>query len=507
MATNDAKTSEPVKAAAVKPVATVKTPVAAKVAAPAKGSTASKVGAAVRTLAPMVPLAIALAHKVIAPSPSTPAVAPAAVTQSSTVSSGAAPVPLLAKGHAVDWWFVFKLNAAKFPKCGNDVDGRNCPFGIGTPVNYGKVPFGQRYVYASADSPTLVDGAMQCLGTSTDDPAGATFDEVYNGNFYYVLWNDQFLGSPQGSPAGSPPMKCGKDGKGECPGPWGHSKGMLAWNAQGEGLVMQVTTPSWPASGNPKFPRPGDGNTLGCVNDDNVEWSQHFFALRLTEPDLVSVLHGMADASVVTGAQAVDQAALEAVVNNGGPQEVQDAVNALGVQTSTNTTVTSTTLSTKVQFFAKPPMATVPPWQMVSSLLGGVSLRTANWSEQTLDLIPSTTADTPIGCWQPSDPSLSAPPGAVDIATTGQWEKTPFSLEAGGIKGNAVGDGNHAKLGVSTSGTSHYSIFGDMNQQGALSGKCSASQNGRGGMFFVIDNAQLWTSLSGLLKGDSAPMQ
>ena len=458
-----------------------------------KKRTGSGGGSLVRKIGPAIPLGVALLHGAMTGKPTT-APAPAAAAPT-TIS---VPYPLLAKGHPVEWWFVFKLNAAKFPKCGNDVDTRTCLFGGGSPANYGKLPFGQRYVYASSDSPTLVDGAMECLGTSTDDPVGATFDEVYNGGFYYVLWNDQFKAWP--------PMKCEKNG--ECGGPWGHSKGMLAWNAQGEGFVMQVTTPSWPASGNAKFSRSGDGNTLGCVNDDNVEWSQHFFALHLTEPDLLAVLHGMADASVVTGAQAANQVAQEAVINNGGPQEVQEAVSALGVQTSTKTTVTRTTLSSNVQFFAKPPKVAVPPWQMISSLLGGVSLRTANWSEQTLDLIPSTTADTPIDCWEPSDPSLSAHPGAVDIAATGQWEKTSFSLEAGGVKGNAVGDGNHAKLGVSTSGTGHYSIFGDMNQQGALSGSnCSASQNGRGGMFFVIDNAQLWTSLSGLLKGDSAPVQ
>jgi Deoxyribonuclease II len=456
-------------------------------------SAGSASGSLVRKIGPAIPLAVALLHGAMTSKPpQTPE--PAKTTAATAI---AVPSPLLSKGHPVDWWFVFKLNAAKFPKCGNDVDGRKCLFGGGSPASYGKTPFGQRYVLASSDSPTLVDGAMQCLGTSTDDPVGATFDEVYNGSFFYVLWNDQFKVSPA--------MKCASNG--ECSGPWGHSKGMLAWNAKGEGFVMQVTTPSWPASGNAKFPRPGDGNTLGCVNDDNVEWSQHFFALRLTEPDLVAVLHGMADASVVTGAQAANPAALEAVVNNGGPREVQDAVNALGVSTSTKTTVTTSTLSTNVQFFAKPPLVAVPPWQMVSSLLGGVSLRTANWSEQSLDLILSTTADTPIGCWQPSDPSLSAQPGAVEIATTGQWAKTPFSLEAGGITGNAVGDGNHAKLGVSTSGTSHYSIFGDMNQQGTLSGsKCSVSQNGRGGMFFVIENAQLWKSLTGLLKGESAPL-
>lgn len=50
-----------------------------------------------------------------------------------------------------------------------------------------------------------------------------------------------------------------------------------------------------------------------------------------------------------------------------------------------------------------------------------------------------------------------------------------------------------------------------MNQQGALGAlgalpkDCSSSQNGRGGMFFVIENQQLFASLTELLKGESAP--
>jgi hypothetical protein len=45
-----------------------------------------------------------------------------------------------------------------------------------------------------------------------------------------------------------------------------------------------------------------------------------------------------------------------------------------------------------------------------------------------------------------------------------------------------------------------------MNQQGSLSGpNCKSSQNGRGGLFYVVNNAQLFGSLQALLKGDSAP--
>src|ERR1700730_9207022 len=161
-----------------------------------------------------------------------------------------APEPLLSAGHPVNWWFVFKFNSKAFPGCGGGAT-RTCPFG-GTVQNY-KSPFGQQFVYASSDKSTLQKGSG-CSGDTTTDPLGATMDEVYNNDFHYVVWNDQFYDDPV--------IKgCTK----ECGSPWGHSKGLLAWNAGGEGFVLQVSTPSWPASGNAKSPRKTDGNTLGCV--------------------------------------------------------------------------------------------------------------------------------------------------------------------------------------------------------------------------------------------------
>ena len=91
-------------------------------------------------------------------------------------------------------------------------------------------------------------------------------------------------------------------------------------------------------------------------------------------------------------------------------------------------------------------------------------------------------------------------PGAVQIATSGTWAGTTLGLE-----GMPEPDGNHAKIGVST-GTHSYAIFGDMNQQGSLAGpNCASSQNGRGGLFYVIEDAQLAGSVADLIKGASAP--
>jgi hypothetical protein len=136
----------------------------------------------------------------------------------------------------------------------------------------------------------------------------------------------------------------------------------------------------------------------------------------------------------------------------------------------------------------------VAPWQLVSSALGGVSLRAATWWASPK--IPTTTSATTIECW---DNGLDAP-GAVEIATSGQWQGKQF-----GLKGVANPDGNHAKIGVSLFARNPFSIFGDMNQQGALSGgNCASSQNGRGGLFYVLDDKELFDSLTDLIRGETA---
>lgn len=375
------------------------------------------------------------------------------------------PVPLVAASHPVDWWFVFKFNTASFPGCG-DGASRACPFG-GQVQDY---DFGQQFVYASSDVPALQKGSG-CAGDSTDDPVGATFDEIYSGHYHYVVWNDQFYDDPV--------IKgCTKS----CSAPWGHSKGLLAWNDNGQGLVLQVSTPSWPASGNASHPRQHDGNSLGCISDDDVKVSQHFFALKLTKSDLVAVLQALENASVVTDPNNPQ------IVNNGGPDDVQALVSMLGKKSS-SAKYTTVALSSGVQLISKPSRLPVPPWQMVSAVLDGVSLRTATWWANPK--IETTTSTTNIGCW---DSSLGKP-GAVEIATSGIWDSTRFGLTGGPGK-----NFNHAKLGVSTSGNVHYSIFGDMNQQGSIADQCSRSQNGRGGLFYVLEDKALFESLTHLIS-------
>jgi hypothetical protein len=219
-----------------------------------------------------------------------------------------------------------------------------------------------------------------------------------------------------------------------------------------------------------------------------VKFSQHFFALKVTKDDLIKILEALRNASVGT------DPANPQIVKNGGPAAVQSLVAQLGTR-SASTTATMATLSSGVRLISKPSKLHVPPWQMVSSLLGGVPLRAATW--WTTPAINSTTATSSIGCW---DAALGAP-GAVDIATSGKWDGAPI-----GLKG-FVADGNHAKIGVSTDADSGLSIFGDLNQQGALTDvNCGRSQNGRGGLFFVVRDRELSSSIGKLIEGGSAPL-
>lgn len=392
-------------------------------------------------------------------------------------------MPLLAANKPVDWWFAYKFSTSSFPSAAND-PGRGCPFG-GTPQNGA---FSQKYAVASSANPVLTDGPG-LIGTSLADPLGATFAQIYNGSYRYVTWNDQFYNDPPRKGPACDAKQCGS--------PWGHSKGMLAWNAAGNGILLQVTTPSWPGAGSAAHPR-HDGNTLGCVSDDNdVGNAQDFFALRLNHDDVKVILHALAVASVST-----DIANPQIVAAGGGGTGANDdlapLVSALG-RVSPDKTYLDAQLSSGVRLLAKPSALHVPPWQFVSSALGGEPLLSATWWASPQ--IASTRSAADVHCW---DASLPTPPGEVDVALAGSWNGVPVAF---------TGGPNHAKVGVSLPGsTHHYAIFGDLNQQGQLgaasapnAANCGSSQNGRGGMFFVIDNPALSGGIFGLLTGKIAP--
>ena len=416
----------------------------------------------------------------LTPPPASPSLQPTASAPAGQLSSG--PAPLLSSGKPVTWWFAYKFDSASFPTATDD-KARACPFG-GQPETD---DFSQKYVVASSDNPDIADGPG-LIGASMSDPLGATFDEIYNGDYYYVVWNDQFYNDPARSGRACDAKQCGS--------PWGHSKGVVAWDQAGDGVLLQVSTPSWPGAGSQRDPRVA-GNTLGCVtNDNNVSNAQDFFALRLNRDDLKVVLQALATASVstdVTNPQIVNRQ----VDGQADPADIDQLVGALG-QLSATKTYTDQLLSSGVRLIVKPSGLHVPPWQFVSSRLGGEPLLTATWWASPR--IPSTHSANDVHCW---DGSLTTPSGEVEVATKGTWEGTDFAL---------TGAPNHAKIGASLPAGHHYAIFGDLNQQGSLGDAaqpndvkaCASSQNGRGGMFFVMDNPALSDGVVKLISKEIA---
>jgi len=398
--------------------------------------------------------------------------------------------PLLGDGSSVDWWFAFKFTTAAFSTCDS---APKCTFGGDkeTSASY-KHGYGLQYVLASsvAGKTAPLTFHSDCLGDDADALA-ATYAQVFNSDSAnYVVWNDQFYDEPH--------IDLDPACEHYCAGPWGHSKGMLAWGEDGSGFVLQVTTPDWPGTGNKNYKRPTQGETLGCCKDDNVLVAQHFFALRLSAEDTQAVLQALRRASVVT-----DPKNPQLVNVRSGPEKLSALAKSLGKVDDT-TTPFKATLSTKtaagsqVQLLAKPSKLYVAPWQLVSSMTGE-ALRVASWWGDSK--IDSTKKNFEPGCWNKS----LALPEEVQIATSGQWDGTKFSL-----LGKPTEDGNHAKLGHSTASGSKLAVMGDMNQAGALfpkdSGKygCAASQNGRGGLFFVVEDEVLHSGLQSLLQGSTA---
>jgi hypothetical protein len=142
----------------------------------------------------------------------------------------------------------------------------------------------------------------------------------------------------------------------------------------------------------------------------------------------------------------------------------------------------------------------VPSWQFVSAELGGANLRVATFYDT--DRIATTQQAGKPTCW---NASLGIP-GAVENAKTGSWPDPSTGKKVVFDFGSSPSNGNHAKIGVTTSGTP-MAIFGDENQQGGLGpvGKpgCAAAQNGRGGTFYALQDPQLAASLGQLMAGDS----
>merc|ERR1719484_405309 len=90
-----------------------------------------------------------------------------------------------------------------------------------------------QYLLSSSVGGTTQEMVLKtdCLGTGAD-PVAVTFAQIYNGDASnYVIWNDQFYREPRVNL--TPACSTYSSDPTSCSAPWGHSKGAMAWDANG----------------------------------------------------------------------------------------------------------------------------------------------------------------------------------------------------------------------------------------------------------------------------------
>ena len=275
---------------------------------------------------------------------------------------------------------------------------------------------------------------------------------------------------------------------------------MLAWNETARASSCRCRRRRGPAPAASVSRK--SGNTLGCVKtNNNLVASQHFFALKLNKEDL---LEGAAGDAKRERRHRSDN---RQIAQNGGPPEIRDAAEELGKKPHEklrhkkpdDLKIIQTQLTADVMLISKPSNAER------AALADGVgAARRRLRAHRHMVGLAADLLDQEVD----QDRLLGGhvevrqkSPGDVIIAKNGTFGGRPLGL---------IGGQNHAKVGVVTSGRTSFSIFGDLNQQGTINpvkGKCDASQNGRGGMFFVVKNDELFKTLSDMLEGEDEPFK
>ena len=131
---------------------------------------------------------------------------------------------------------------------------------------------------------------------------------------------------------------------------------------------------------------------------------------------------------------------------------------------------------------SKPSNLNVPPWQMVSALLDGDVGAHGDLVGLAADLLD-----------QEARSRSAAGTGVLksDNKKPGDGRHRQERQLGGRTLGLIGGQRTTPRSASPRRVAKHYAIFGDLNQQGTINpgkGKCDSSQNGRGGMFFVVKN-------------------
>ena len=403
--------------------------------------------------------------------------------------------PLDPNGNPVDWWLALKLPTSAFPQ-GGCCENAACP-------SSSKTSAGLCYLYADANNPQFT--FRTCLGQpGQSDPLSNTLNQVWllNG-IQFQLWNDQW---------GDGQMHDPNNKSQGCNAPGAHSKGALAYDTDGNGWYLNLSTPYFPDMS----ALPPD-NSLGCQIDNNLLLAQHFFCFSLDQQNFEALAAAMTVPNFCALCVPSDSCQSVDVATTLGQDISLAFAHDSGDGSTDNVTVTLQTRGgMPITAVLKGDTSNTSPWSLVATALG-TDLTVVNYwlSEPTLPTL--CAGDVWDGSCIGSGNTINGSSlyfNDYNVENVLQLTASPSNVTGlpGGneISWSATESENHMKWGISTPRTTsitnpYLCVFGSMNQEGsagrnACGSSCSSGENGRGGDFFAFSNQALWTSLRNLIS-------
>lgn len=170
-----------------------------------------------------------------------------------------------------------------------------------------------------------------------------------------------------------------------CSSPFGHSKGAMAYEKNGQGFFLQGTTPNWPDPSQKSTYAP-----LGCQLDNNVYLSQSFMGLTLnsdTFTDMAPYIQAARVCSTGTISCAGSDAAGHVIDYNCTSEQTRNEswsildtafAGTSNSKINSKSEVFKTSGGVQFTFTAHSSADDVPPWLIVANELG-VDLGVSSW--------------------------------------------------------------------------------------------------------------------------------
>lgn len=261
--------------------------------------------------------------------------------------------------------------------------------------------------------------------------------------------------------------------------------------------------------------------------DNNARFAQSFFGSTLSASTMLDMAPALARARLCgAGTNTCKNGTAGHIVDfncasehtRGSDWSILDTAFS-GTSTKEDSTSLSVTTAgakpTALELVVKAEQNEVPPWLHVAHTLGA-DLAVASWVEGSYGSGSICAGDDYSGATNQMCLADDALALALDPSTGGASQSVENALAATftingtrrswALWGDLTSDtASHAKYAVESSAvepgasSAGYVVSGDMNQQGfPCSTSCSGSQNGRGGLFFGVQDAELQASVQDL---------